>query len=107
MYTKGAASTAPFVVKRPCRRDAGSVRVARVARRPPPLCLALAAVILAIGAAPARASTVAIELQPEGQDEDLAPNVIYTAAPGEANRLTASGDGSRFTIADPGAVITP
>ncbi|HEY2636395.1 MAG TPA: hypothetical protein VGI54_03320, partial [Solirubrobacteraceae bacterium] len=72
--------------------------------------------LLALAAAPAaaRAATVSLTLVPTGPDEDLTPHAVYTAGPGEANRLTATGTyvaggpgtGLSFTVSDPGAVIT-
>jgi hypothetical protein len=62
------------------------------------LTTALVATLL-FSAAPAAASTV--RLDPGGGED--ASTVTYTAAPGEANKVSVSVDGAKATIDDPGA----
>jgi hypothetical protein len=62
------------------------------------LTTALIAALL-FGAAPAAASTV--RLDPGGGED--ASTVTYTAAPGEANKVSVAVDGAKATIDDPGA----
>jgi hypothetical protein len=66
--------------------------------QPARLTTALIAILL-LGAAPAAASTV--RLDPGGGDRGS--TVTYTAAPGEANKVSVSVDGPKATIDDPGA----